>query len=50
MFAFASSDGVKLLLKDDVFKKFAGAHKFELIVGIDDNYERQSIAGAQGNK
>lgn len=36
MFAFASSDGVKLLLKDEVFKKFAGAHKFELIVGIDE--------------
>jgi hypothetical protein len=35
-FAFASCDGVKLLLKDEVFKKFAGANKFELIVGIDE--------------
>jgi len=34
-FAFVSSDGVKLLLKDEVFKKFAGASKFELVVGID---------------
>ena len=35
-FAFASSDGVRLLLKDEVFKKFVGANKFELVVGIDE--------------
>jgi hypothetical protein len=35
VFAFVTCDGVKLLLKDEVFKKFAGASRFELIVGVD---------------
>ena len=35
-FAFVTSDGVKLLLQDEVFKKFAAASSFELIVGVDE--------------
>lgn len=34
-FAFVSQGGVKLLLKDKIFKRFAASRRFDLIVGVD---------------
>src|SRR5438445_5155107 len=35
-FAFATRDGVDLLLKDQAFRAFATKSEFELIVGVDE--------------
>lgn len=43
-FAFLSSGGVKLLLRDDRFKKFAHSGSFDLIVGVDAITDTRAIA------
>ena len=43
-FAFLSSGGVKLLLRDERFKKFAHTGSFDLIVGVDAITDTRAIA------
>lgn len=42
-YAFATSDGIELLLCDDSFKKFIENGKFQLIVGMDDITNRKAL-------
>jgi len=43
-YAYASSDGAKLLIGDPVFKEFLSTGKFELIIGIDDITNTRTLA------
>ncbi len=43
-FSFASSDGVNLLMKDDVFRAFLKGGSFELVVGVDAITNEKALA------
>jgi hypothetical protein len=46
-FAFVTSEGVDLLLKDKVFKKFATRGSFDLIVGVDEVTDVRALMALQ---
>ena len=43
-FSFASSDGVNLLMKDEVFRTFLQGGSFELVVGVDAITNEKALA------
>lgn len=46
-FAFVTSEGVDLLLRDDIFRRFAARRTFDLIVGVDEVTNVRALTALQ---